>query len=714
MSKSGRGGNHRSDATTNSTTDVRRAQQRARSAVREAEGNVKQWVRNHPEALAALGGGAGAGAVGMTLSEVAAELSTIIADAFRSLVFWIRERKRLTARRAIRSSHERLSQMVVQRIDRSELIGDPNTLVRTEALLAELDARDEGMFIPSGGRGSPTTQSLADRLASEVAQQITVSARLGEPYERMGRRVSGVMTKGPGDIAERREMGISGDTALTRAERLAHDTLQSAYMASYAKNLLNNGVRYGRYVAILDDRTTELCQRLHGVMVDMVETPLLIPPNHWWCYGPETEVLTTEGFVPFPELDGSEELFTLDEERNIQREQPKRLIQRQYSGDMVHLKNNDFDVMATPNHKMAYYSDWGMKNHDSPTLQRKRIDEMSVGDRIPRTGTWDVDGPETLSIAGEEYPTGEFMEFMGWFLSEGSVSVDRGAYRLCVAQVGNKSRSAIYKLMRELFGPAEVWIGSDRVGLSSNHPVAEWLLPLGHSHEKYIPERLKSLPKENLRTFLDAYLAGDGTITEAGSSSGERWDYEFEDKRSYYTSSEELADDIGELILKCGYRPSFHTPNEGRKRTVEHENGEYRTKHPAIKVEECHNENYSHRKEYTSTEEYDGMVYCVSMPENPTIYIRRNGKCTWAGNCRSNLIPTLTLAEGEVPIAEEEVGTEYRVFINRWRSADTGNWLPIDTAVEYNPESRLSADRYDPVPTYKRGPFPPHSTERAG
>jgi len=37
---------------------------------------------------------------------------------------------------------------------------------------------------------------------------------------------------------------------------------------------------------------------------------------------------------------------------------------------------------------------------------------------------------------------------------------------------------------------------------------------------------------------------------------------------------------------------------------------------------------------------YNDIVYCVEMEKNNTLYVRRNGKANWAGNCRCSIITT--------------------------------------------------------------------------
>jgi replicative DNA helicase len=96
------------------------------------------------------------------------------------------------------------------------------------------------------------------------------------------------------------------------------------------------------------------------------------------------------------------------------------------------------------------------------------------------------------------------------------------------------------------------------------NPIAAWLDEMGlfglRSHEKFVPEWVFSLPKEQVALFLRNLWATDGSVTLNKSGGG----------RVYYAStSRRLIDDVARLLLrfnvftritsstKPGYRPGF-------------------------------------------------------------------------------------------------------------------------------------------------------------
>ena len=82
----------------------------------------------------------------------------------------------------------------------------------------------------------------------------------------------------------------------------------------------------------------------------------------------------------------------------------------------------------------------------------------------------------------------------------------------------------------------------------------EYLIKFGKAQEKYIPKEIKELEKKYLWKFLEAFVSCDGHIRPEKDFK----EYKSRPEYVFYTSSKKMADDIGEIILKCGYHPSFY------------------------------------------------------------------------------------------------------------------------------------------------------------
>jgi replicative DNA helicase len=88
----------------------------------------------------------------------------------------------------------------------------------------------------------------------------------------------------------------------------------------------------------------------------------------------------------------------------------------------------------------------------------------------------------------------------------------------------------------------------DRFPPDSRNPVAAWLDELGvlgrRSHERFLPDRVFSLPRDQIVLFLRHLWATDGSV---------RWDDKAGQARLHYpTTSRRLADDLARLLLRIG------------------------------------------------------------------------------------------------------------------------------------------------------------------
>jgi hypothetical protein len=148
-------------------------------------------------------------------------------------------------------------------------------------------------------------------------------------------------------------------------------------------------------------------------------------------------------------------------------------------------------------------------------------------------------------------------------------------------------------------------------------------MQFGKQPQRYVPKEIKESTPEIINAFLDGYCLGDGSLRENGS-------------RIFFTTSKKLADDIQELLLKVGsFGCVFNGKSRGTKLKV---NGrEYFRKNDIYLVRESKNKVMFYidkrRYKHLTYPHYKGKVYCVAVP-NSIIYVRRNGKPTWAGNCR--------------------------------------------------------------------------------
>ena len=333
------------------------------------------------------------------------------------------------------------------------------------------------------------------------------------------------------------------------------------------------------------------------------------------CFDPETEILTEDGWVPFPELQPEVKVATLNPEGKVEYHVPDEYLVQPYIGEMYRFANSKFDFCVTPNHWMYVRSKTGK-------LKFLRADEdrhwpawtaLTGGDFGGEEVEWFELGkpPRNSKVKVEKIRMDDWLEFLGYYISEGCVHVRRrqrvvggndydvADYNVLIAQVNPEGREKIASCLSR-FG-FKFFDSDDHQFRICSKQLAEILLPLGKSGEKYIPREFFELSKRQLSILFKALVMGDGS--EDGNS------------YSYYSKSKQLADDVQELALRCGYAASVVSHAVGRDL--------YR-----VNIRPPKDANLVEPERF----HYVGKVYCVNVT-NHVIFVRRNGRAAWCGQC---------------------------------------------------------------------------------
>ncbi len=351
------------------------------------------------------------------------------------------------------------------------------------------------------------------------------------------------------------------------------------------------------------------------------------------CYDDRTEILTKEGWKQFEELDETDEVATREaDDRTMRYEHPTKIHQYDFDGKLYHQQNQSLDFSITPNHRV--FTQKVNSNNSGEAryggLRERSVEEVEGKSVVYDTGfNWEgkprdsfvlpaVDDNESI-----ELPMDDWLSFFGWYIAEGFVKQrdDRpNSYRVGLSQ--SKESLWIPDIERALKRVA------DQLGIAVkkreeedvfryelfNKQLATFLDQFGKSAEKTIPADIKCLTQRQLKTLLSALIKGDGE-----ERSGAR------DSKRYFTRSEQLADDVQEIALKCGYASVVSYREEYDRYVVGITEG------PRVHV--------NHSAETDEFVEYEGQVWCVTVPGDGIVFVRRNGKPVWSGNSPDFPIP---------------------------------------------------------------------------
>ena len=351
------------------------------------------------------------------------------------------------------------------------------------------------------------------------------------------------------------------------------------------------------------------------------------------CYDKDTEILTSKGFKLIKDVIKDDLLATLNSKTNtLEYHKPVATQKIRFKGELYHFKSKPYDLMVTPDHKIwckktpkskygfaeakdlassktaystrlsSYVENWKGQNKEFFEIGESR-------DRLGRSMANKHQKGDKKRIRMEGW-----MEFLGWYISEGSKFITDRNYVVSISQNYRKNKSnfdRIIKLIEEMgFTPyftkekKEVRIFSKQI-----YDALNFYFDNGCENKK-IPYEFKQLSKPYLKVLFETLMKGDG------DKNGYR----------YSTKSKRLSDDFFELLLKLG---KSGTVSKGKNIYRVYIGNERKPQLGDNKTKKTHIKKIP----------YDNFVYDVTVP-NHIIFVRRNGKGCWSSNCygeRQNL-----------------------------------------------------------------------------
>lgn len=349
-----------------------------------------------------------------------------------------------------------------------------------------------------------------------------------------------------------------------------------------------------------------------------------------FCVPPDSEALTPEGWKNLYELQARPDLpiATLNPDTEAMEWQAASLNVFRYQGNLVHHRSTCMDHLATPDHDL-----WVRMNTSRLWRKVHAEDVKHNGWRV-RTAAevWDgayapvtVPGSTESSSAASRCPEYTFTdpmdlaEFVGWYVSEGSLSGGRRAIQFAQSAVNETHRQAIAALIRRMgFRPT---VSSEKIDLCYA-PLARWAEDtFGHgAKNKHLPAWVKAWPRPMLLRLLETLLKGDGTRPDPRGGRN--------NSHVYRTTSDRLVDDLQEVAAKVGWSSSakerVFTPYRCTNGKV------YEGSSRAINFV-----TYAERGTPASYNlvPYDGEVWCPTVP-NGLWFHRRGGQVVVTGNCK--------------------------------------------------------------------------------
>ena len=344
--------------------------------------------------------------------------------------------------------------------------------------------------------------------------------------------------------------------------------------------------------------------------------------NPYCCFDDQTEVLTTDGWRTFDNIEGLAVATVDPVSKAMEFQHPTAHIGYEYSGDLIVSEptREGVNFAVTPNHRMVTYD-----TRQPAKWSFCRADAMASSHMIPKASGPLLDVAESslfiLPKAGGHKtltPTTKeaFARFLGLVIAEGSLH--QGSVR--VGQ--SKNVDAVREVFAALGWEWKEWLHSSGAIYFEIFSVdlIRWMAQRGMGTKS----QFKRVPREVMEwntpgALLDGLMIGDGTIhkvSDAGAALG---------SSGYHTCSPGLADDVQEIACRLG----MHATITRSRRRSGYGDGPW----PDMYLVRMHQAQGARISALPiERRHYDGMVRCVTVP-NGTLIVRRQGRMMVSGNC---------------------------------------------------------------------------------
>lgn len=385
--------------------------------------------------------------------------------------------------------------------------------------------------------------------------------------------------------------------------------MQGKYDPRRNKGDIEDAFNVPNYLDNLIDKVGEFLEPYKKNIVTILQG------NHE-CLDDKTEVLTSEGWKLFKDLNRNEFVATVNlDTKEVEWQKPTDYHTSHYTGKLHSIKARCFDLMMTPNHRVIH-----------ETLKDKHL-KVQESQKLSYSKGSNIRFPVAAKSSNAELPGISDLELqlLGWILSDGGVHQYGGYPSVKIYQASQKINTVldIVKALgyehtlqtrertidniqgKELIKKTNTHYAVNIMGEGRNR-IMELL-----DHKKLIPDWMQQLSDRQFEVFLSSFIDGDGSRHKNTPTS---W-------MAY--GIKETLDRLQALCITHGFRASLST---------------YRSVHFRLNITRHTTHQLASIKNRFSEVDYDGNVYCVTVP-NSSIYVRRNGYVCITGN--SNVLNRL-------------------------------------------------------------------------
>ena len=334
-----------------------------------------------------------------------------------------------------------------------------------------------------------------------------------------------------------------------------------------------------------------------------------------FCVPETNEVLTNKGWKTFKELDGTEKICSLVDNEYIEYVEPVGIYHFKHDGDMISINSTHLSMTVTPEHKLYIRRN---QKTEYESIEAKDVYKKTRF-TFKKNGIKRGDDIKTIILGDSTFSMDGYLKLLGFWIADGCLdkswknSIDIGF---------TKQRKLDF--FNEICNDLEV--GSHISGVHHrivNKDLCDSLVPLNvGAINKFLPEFVWDLNKRQSKILLDALIMGDGTVSN--------------EHMRYFTSSNQLADDVARLAFHSGYSATIKTSSKaGSEYNIKGKTGTSNADCLRVQINRSYNYPVINHSGYNTKQsnivQYKGIVSCVEVPSH-VFYMRENGIAHWTAN----------------------------------------------------------------------------------
>ena len=422
-----------------------------------------------------------------------------------------------------------------------------------DSLKAFQQRRDEGMNLSS------RVWNLSEQYKSELEESITAAIAPGMPAMDLAAQVKQYL-KEPNKRFRRIKEKMEDGTIKWRPSNptKAYHPGQGVYRSSarnaqrIARTEINMAYRTAEqerwkqfdFVVGYEIRTTQkshhvedICDRLAG----KYPQDFKFKGWHPQCYSDDSEVLTDKGWKLFKDVSKSDMILFL----NPETKEPEWVGINEmqcywHEGEMIRFHNKSLDCLVTPEHRMVYL------NKSNGEIRYCQAKDFTKGKgAFYRGAIYQGSEVDFMEIEGKRIAFDDFCEFMGYYLSDGSLQHGTGV--ILAQRYDQPAFDPIMDVATRMgYSPK---VCKDSIAIY-NSALNRYLSQFGVCKDKYIPKEIKASSKRQIQIFLNAFIKCDGCSRKPKSFIGNHGMYSRRIRRSGFSL-------LPPNVLQVTYRNRF-------------------------------------------------------------------------------------------------------------------------------------------------------------